>query len=780
MGQFQIAYICINTSIMKTTLLSSLGFSLLAFASIGQLRQTGVPQRTINEANPNQITYQEYVAPRVESRRPTNVSINRAPCIDTLLFEDFQSQTIPASWMNLDLDGATDANGQPQNWFTRADLITTTPGDTNYVAAASSWFSPAGTANNVLIMDAVAPCASTVMRWKSAPFEGPTFMDGYEVRVSTTGTAIADFTTTLFTAAEGINATATPSAGTVHTSFNGTNGILQQWEVSLGAYDNQTIYIAFFHDSNDDNMILIDDIFMGVVVDYDLEVNSVSTERFYSTPLSQASPRTFTAEIGLATGATATTPTSNVNLFQGATSVFTDGPSAPSLAGGSTVTLTSSAYTPVGVDTFTAVFTASAVETDPILTNNVDSLIFVVSDSVFSTENGVTDGALSIGAGSSGFLGNNYTLVASDDLTSVTFTLTAPTMGDTIVGAVYNMVGGTPTTIAALTDTLFVTSTTQAEYTLPIIGGSVNLAAGEYTVGLQESISGSLTLATNTEYYTPATAWVFFNGNWDNNENFGFPNTYVMHANFGPACAVPTAAYTETTNALSVVFTDATTNTPTSWIWDFGDGNTSTQQNPTHTYAADGTYTACLIAANACDADTVCMSVTVTTCALPVPSFTENVNIGLVNFSNTSTSAANATYAWDFGDGQTSTLENPSNMFAANGNYLVCLTVTDSCGSETACDTVTVNTIGINENGLIDQLSIFPVPAQDVMTIGNLTSGEDFTLELLNNLGQVVKVIQTEGLEAIQLDLSSVVDGYYHLRISNASVIGTRAVLIKH
>lgn len=766
---------------MKTTLLSSLGFSLLAFASIGQMRQTGVPQRTINEANPNQITYQEYVAPRVESRRPTNVSINRAPCIDTLLFEDFQSQTIPASFINLDLDGATDANGRPQNWFIQADLLTTTPGDTNYVAAASSWFSPAGTANNVLIMDAIAPCATTIMRWKSAPFEGPTFMDGYEVRVSTTGTAIADFTTTLFTAAEGINATATPSAGTVHSSYNGNNGLLQQWEVSLGAYDNQTIYIAFFHDSNDDNMILIDDIFMGVVVDYDLEVNSVSTERFYSTPLSQVSPRTFTAEIGLASGATATTPTSNVNLFQGATSVFTDGPSAPSLAAGSTVTLTTSGYTPVAVDTFTAVFTASAVETDPILTNNVDSLIFVVSDSVFSTENGVVDGALSIGAGNSGFLGNSYTLVASDDLTSVTFTLTAPTLGDTVVGAVYNMVGGTPSTIVALTDTLFITSITQAEYTLPIIGGSVNLAAGDYTVGLQESMSAGLTLGTNTEYYTPGTAWVFFGGNWDNNESFGFPNTYVMHANFGSACAVPVAAFNEAPNSLTVDFTDVSTNSPTSWAWDFGDGSTSTQQNPTHVYAAVGTYTVCLIAANTCDADTVCMPITVTACSNPTASFTETMNTGgVVDFTNASTSTANATYSWDFGDGQTSALENPSNTYAANGAYSVCLTVTDSCGTNTACDSITVNTIGIDENSLIDQLSIFPVPAQDVMTIGNLTSGEDFTLELLNNLGQVVKVIHTEGLEAIQLDLSGIVDGYYHLRISTASVIGTRAVLIKH
>lgn len=764
---------------MKTILLTALGVTFLAFTSSAQLRQAGLPQRSISTVNPNQITYQEYVAPRVEPRRPSSTVVNRAPCVDTLLFEDFQSQAIPGSWLNLDLDGATDANGRPQNWFNQADLLTTTPGDTNYVAVASSWFSPAGIANNVLILDAVQPCASTVLQWSSAPFEGPTFADGYEVKVSTTGTNITDFTTTLFTASEGIGSTSAQSSGNVHTSYNGNNGILQNWEVSLGAYDNQTIYIAFFHDSNDDNLIMIDNIFMGAVTDFDLAVNSVSTERFFSTPISQVTPRTFTAELGLATGASVTTPTSNVNLFQGATSVFTNAPSAPSLAGGSTITLTTSAYTPTAVDTYTTVFTASAVETDPNLTNNVDSLIFVVSDSVFSTENGVVDGALSIGAGSSGFLGNQYTLVASDVLTSVTFTLTAPTMGDTIVGAVYGMVGSTPSTLVAVTDTLFITSTAQAEYTLPIVGGGAPLTAGNYIVGLTESISGSLTLGTNTAYYAPGTAWVFFGGNWDNNESFGFPNTYVMHANFGVSCIDPVAAYTELTNVLTVAFTDASTDTD-SWIWDFGDGNTSTQQNPTHTYAADGTYTVCLIAANNCGADTICMPVTVTTCATPTAAFTSSVNVGSVSFTNASTVGANASYSWDFGDGQTSTAQNPTNTYASNGTYTACLIVTDDCGADTLCNQVNVTTIGINENNLIDGLSLYPVPAQNVMTIGNLTSGEDFKLELLNNLGQIVKIIRTEGLETVQLDLSAVVDGYYHLRISNASMIGTRAVLIKH
>lgn len=762
---------------MKTTILTTVGCSLLAFVSMGQMKQNGITPESFNTATPNQLNIQEHVAPRTAPARTSNTLINRAPCFDTLLFEDFQSQTIPASWINLDLDGATDANGRPQNWFPFVDFQTTTPGDTNYVAASSSWFTPAGVANNVLILDAVQPCAATVLRWTSAPFEGPIYMDGYEVRISTTGTNIADFTTTLFTVAESVNGTATPSSGTAHTSYNGNNGIQQQWEVSLGAYDNQTVYIAFFHDSNDDNLIMVDNIFIGLNIDYDVEITSVSTEPYYSTPLTQVTPRTFTSELFMATGTTATNVTSNMEVYQGVTSVFTDGQSVASLNAGNSVTFTTPSFTPSAIDMYTAAFAASANEADPNLSNNEDTLYFVVSDSVFATENGVITGALGIGAGATGFLGNQYDVVTTDELTSMTFTLTAPTVGDTVVGYIYDFSGATPNQIVGTTDTLFITSALQAEYTLPIVGGAVTLAPGSYVVGIQESVNSNITLATNIAYFNPGMAWVFFNGSWGNNEDFGFPNTYVMRANFG--CPAVTADFTQTTNTLSVNFTDASTNMD-AWMWDFGDGNTATQQNPNHTYAAAGTYTVCLIAASSCDADTLCTTVTVTNCANPTPSFTETVNTnGVVDFTSTSAVTGTATYAWDFGDGNTSTIENPTHTYAANGTYTVCLAIVDSCGTNVTCNDIVVNTIGLNENSLVDQLEIYPIPASGSMTIANLTSGEEVKIELLNNLGQVVRVIQSEGLETVEFDVTSIVDGYYHLRVSNANLAGTRAVLIK-
>lgn len=63
---------------------------------------------------------------------------------------------------------------------------------------------------------------------------------------------------------------------------------------------------------------------------------------------------------------------------------------------------------------------------------------------------------------------------------------------------------------------------------------------------------------------------------------------------------------------LNYTFTDLSTGTPTSWAWSFGDGGTATTANPSHTYAASGSYTVTLIVTNACGSDTTTQAVTVT------------------------------------------------------------------------------------------------------------------------------------------------------------------------
>jgi len=93
-----------------------------------------------------------------------------------------------------------------------------------------------------------------------------------------------------------------------------------------------------------------------------------------------------------------------------------------------------------------------------------------------------------------------------------------------------------------------------------------------------------------------------------------FADVYAW-LNPGPACTAPTASFTPASASgaapLTVNFTDTSSGTPTSWYWAFGDGNTSTSENPMDIYANPGPYTAQLIASNACGWSTNTASITV-------------------------------------------------------------------------------------------------------------------------------------------------------------------------
>ncbi len=155
----------------------------------------------------------------------------------------------------------------------------------------------------------------------------------------------------------------------------------------------------------------------------------------------------------------------------------------------------------------------------------------------------------------------------------------------------------------------------------------------------------------------------------------------------GANCAGATAFSADLTG-LSAAFTDLSTTGPTQWNWDFGDGNTSTQQNPAHTYAAPGAYTVCLQTIGACGVSTLCQPVNAT-CFPPEADFA--VQGAGLNLQFVDQSTGNPTqWSWDFGDGNTSALANPAHTYAEEGDYLVCLQVADDCGSDEFCTTVSV------------------------------------------------------------------------------------------
>jgi len=188
-----------------------------------------------------------------------------------------------------------------------------------------------------------------------------------------------------------------------------------------------------------------------------------------------------------------------------------------------------------------------------------------------------------------------------------------------------------------------------------------------------------------------------------------------------PGFVVNTSSQCLTGN--SFVFTDKTTITGGSiatWAWDFGDLGTSATQNPTHVYAAAGTYTVKLkITTNKGCTDNTSSSVTVypqSTVNYTINTTVQCLRSNSYVFTDKSSVASGsiATWNWDFGDGNTSTKQNPTYFYSAAGTYKVQLKVTTNNG---CIDTIT------------KPMNVFPQPAAGftIANAGLCLAGNNFS-----------------------------------------------------
>ena len=165
-----------------------------------------------------------------------------------------------------------------------------------------------------------------------------------------------------------------------------------------------------------------------------------------------------------------------------------------------------------------------------------------------------------------------------------------------------------------------------------------------------------------------------------------------------PSGGTPSANFSFTTNGLTANFTDNSTDaggTIGAHSWTFGDGGTSTATNPSHTYAAAGTYSVTETVTDSVNSTTSSKtaSVTVVSDAPPVANFTFTTSGLTATFTDASSDSDGtiASHSWTFGDGGTSTATSPSHTYAAAGTYSVTETVVDNLGasaSKTASVTI--------------------------------------------------------------------------------------------
>jgi PKD repeat protein len=304
------------------------------------------------------------------------------------------------------------------------------------------------------------------------------------------------------------------------------------------------------------------------------------------------------------------------------------------------------------------------------------------------------------------------------------------------------------------------------------------------TAGFSASSAGFTATFTNSSTGTNNSySWDFGDGNSSTQQNpvytYTSPGTYQVCLTVTNACgtdstcmsvtafcAPATAAWQHISTLLTANFTDLTVGNPTTWAWDFGDGNSSSLQNPSHTYTAAGTYTVCLTITDSCGSDSSCASVTV--CAMPVSAFSSNQSgPGVMDFTDLSSGGATG-WAWTFGDGGTSTTQSPSHTYTATGTYLVCLTVTNACGTDSSCQNVFVVVEGIGD-GLPGQWSVFPIPARDVLQVSAVDAGTGpVQMRIMNALGQLLmEKTETHAGGSLQslFDVRMLASGVYYLEV---------------
>jgi PKD repeat protein len=207
----------------------------------------------------------------------------------------------------------------------------------------------------------------------------------------------------------------------------------------------------------------------------------------------------------------------------------------------------------------------------------------------------------------------------------------------------------------------------------------------------------------------------------------------------------PVANFTGTpltgSTPLSVAFTDTSTNSPTSWAWNFGDGNFTgnTTQNPTHIYTSVGTYTVTLNATNAAGSNTFSRAgYIVVTQVAPVANFTGTPLTGSaplsVAFTDTSTNSPTS-WAWNFGDGNfTGNLtQNPTHLYTSSGTYTVNLTATNAAGSTTVSKTSYITVTGSSFANFIVTQNVFVYGSQ-LNFAGNTVNGPGATIVITGPL----------------------------------------------
>ncbi|MCB0838026.1 MAG: PKD domain-containing protein, partial [Bacteroidetes bacterium] len=237
------------------------------------------------------------------------------------------------------------------------------------------------------------------------------------------------------------------------------------------------------------------------------------------------------------------------------------------------------------------------------------------------------------------------------------------------------------------------------------------------------------------------------------------------------------SAFTYQSDSFHVAFTDMTEGETKNWLWDFGDGTTSTDQYPVHEYSASGSYNVCMMVSDSCNTTTHCEMVEVN-CSKPIID-AEYIASGLTAFFQSYASGGEFLQVnWDFGDGNSSGQPNPTHTYASPGEYNVCLTVSDECNSEMTCLTVVVDSIPETNTNIHSELfkgrvEVFPNPVVSDFSVRIIPDGPaPLKIRVMNLMGATIEYFEggiITDMYQTRIDMSGYAQGIYLVEVSLGS-----------
>jgi len=242
--------------------------------------------------------------------------------------------------------------------------------------------------------------------------------------------------------------------------------------------------------------------------------------------------------------------------------------------------------------------------------------------------------------------------------------------------------------------------------------------------------------------------------------------TIILQSNTLPPVASINHNIIDECNGI-VQFTDGSGNIPTSWLWEFGDGGTSADQNPLHIYTTAGMYTVTLVASNIFGADTVTSGILVNSLYPEMEITGEFLEDEPMYFSNNTPGAIS--WLWNFGDGYSSSLQNPEHVYTNHGIYQVILIVTNGV----LCQKSIFETIEIDEVIGINSLSyrgliVFPNPSNGKFTIQSSQPSDEINVTVMSISGTKVyqgKIYSSGKAIKEDLNLQYLDQGIYLLKL---------------